>query len=584
MKKLPVTVTIPTHNNSRSFTIPSNVKSSPTVLKGGNSITSVSLSSLLTQQRSLLPTAANMQGSNAAKSTMEISQLVRKATPPASSTDAVSNRHAVSLSGSGMLTVTGRPIQSTPRPSSKNPQTITLHIPNTAMLKDSNKMRSAGPEIKLIGLLNQTGKSPISSPIHLSMQSKSAPGSPLSQSPTLVVTSKSDPPTPILTKIPEFGNGSNVPVSSALKDETSVEATTGSTLDAKTGSPVTSVKQLKPVASEGISESMNPQSSKNPNKGIKFSKPATVQTALIKSLTAASLSAQQQESISNLVGNQSSKKSVSSETKKLASNPSTVNQNSKRAKNGSSDMQKGEADDRHKQLHVAAKPTAVNGHKPVNSSMIKTRNKSTENHEETTGETATKSLAENRSTLKDKDSITEKSSLLTKSKTTGNTSMAADHAHMNIKSVAARIVRISLDNDELAKHGMKDQKFVSKDADITEIHGGTKASVASGAHRKEVENSNNSRKQVAVDAGTVSQEDAGAVKLTASSHLSNNNVTSQNRKRKIVDDVANRLDGCNDATTEEDHMGPSARKRLTRKSSSSDSEKQRVATPQKTEE
>ena len=74
------------------------------------------------------------------------------------------------------------------------------------------------------------------------------------------------------------------------------------------------------------------------------------------------------------------------------------------------------------------------------------------------------------------------------------------------------------------------------------------------------------------------------MKLTASSHLSNNNVTSQNRKRKIVDDVANRLDGCNDATTEEDHMGPSARKRLTRKSSSSDSEKQRVATPQKTEE
>eukprot|EP00794_Sanderia_malayensis_P005273 gene5273-5939_t len=190
MKNLPVTVTIPTYNNSsRGFNVSANSKSQAAV----KATTSVSSTLATGQQRLILSSTGHSQQTSAGKASAELSQLIRKVTPTSTGILEAVNSRQMSTSSS-MLTVTGRTIQTSPLSSTmKNAQTITLHIPNTAMLKDSQgQLKKSGSEIKLIGVLNQKGKSPMSSPIHFSVQSKSAPASPRTQSSNVQNASKSE--------------------------------------------------------------------------------------------------------------------------------------------------------------------------------------------------------------------------------------------------------------------------------------------------------------------------------------------------------------------------------------------------------
>lgn len=267
-RSTPVTITIPTYNTKGQGV--TSLKVSSVV---GNSIPTISASS---------QPIAKISHS---KSAIELSQLMKMGL--SSSTQTLNQPSAITSTASpATLTVTSRQLQGSSQRSMKNPQTITLHIPNSAMLKDHKNLKSSGSEIKFIGFLNQKGRSPMSSPIHFSVQSQSNPGSPKSQSPSLVLTSKSDPPSPNPIKI-------------IADKESDSQSTAGLKQQSKLPQAPASVSLSvpKPVTSSFMV--------KNGNSASKISKPTSIQTALLKSLTTVPFSAKQKESIANLLKSQS---------------------------------------------------------------------------------------------------------------------------------------------------------------------------------------------------------------------------------------------------------------------------------------
>ena len=268
LSSTPVTITIPTYNTTNQGMAP---------IKAG-SVLGSSNASRVAVAGSSHPTAKIAHS----KSAMELSQLMRKVSGPSLPSTASASRLSVASSSTSpaTLTVTSRQIQGTSRGVS-SPQTITLHIPNSAMLKDHKNLKSTGSEIKFIGFLNQKGRSPMTSPIHFSVQSRSNPGSPKSQSPSVMFTSKSDPPSPNPVKL--------------VKEK-----------DKETESqPISKQPEVpNPVISVSMSSPRQPATPKNGNAGSKICKPTTIQTALIKSLTSVSFSAKQKESIANLLKSQ----------------------------------------------------------------------------------------------------------------------------------------------------------------------------------------------------------------------------------------------------------------------------------------
>ena len=274
LRSTPVTITIPTYNASNQGIAALKVS---TVLGTNN----VSNSAVLGHSQTIAKTSQSKSGS-------DLSQLVNKSHgKPLLSAASTSRLSVCSSSASpATLTVSSRQIQGTSR-NMGNPQTITLHIPNSAMLKDHKNLKSAGSEIKLIGFLNQKGRSPMTSPIHFSVQSQSNPGSPKPQSPSVLFTSKSDPPSPNPGKV------------SRDKDK-EMEG------DPITGAKLPNVSQSVGPVSVSISKDLTqPLASKTGNSGgSKMCKPTTIQTALIKSLASVSFSPKQKESIANLLRNQ----------------------------------------------------------------------------------------------------------------------------------------------------------------------------------------------------------------------------------------------------------------------------------------
>ncbi|XP_065071597.1 KAT8 regulatory NSL complex subunit 3-like [Rhopilema esculentum] len=225
--------------------------------------------------------------------TIELSQFVKKPTLPASSSapSLATTRQPISLAAisnsPAKLTFTSRQIQGNAARGARSPQTITLHIPNSAMLKDHKGMKNNGSEIKLIGLLNQKRGSPMSSPIHFSVQSRSAPGSPQSQSPTIVFTSKAETTTAAQARVVNLNKVKDVTVNNAGNSSTGVTTFTPG------------IQSSVPVAKAVGADSLP----KKESSSIKVCKPGNIQTALIKSLTAASFSLKQKESIANLLKN-----------------------------------------------------------------------------------------------------------------------------------------------------------------------------------------------------------------------------------------------------------------------------------------
>ena len=224
------------------------------------------------------------------RSTIELSKFVKKSSLSASSSapSLATSRQPISLAAisnsPAKLTLTSRQIQGNSARGARSPQTITLHIPNSAMLKDHKGMKNNGSEIKLIGLLNQKRGSPMSSPIHFSVQSRSAPGSPQSQSPTIVFTSKAESTTAAQTRVVNLDKVKDVTVNNA-------------------GNSSTGVTTFTPGIQTSVSVTKTAGESKKESSSIKVCKPGNIQTALIKSLTAASFSLKQKESIANLLKN-----------------------------------------------------------------------------------------------------------------------------------------------------------------------------------------------------------------------------------------------------------------------------------------
>ena len=269
----PVTITIPTYNASSQGIAALKVS---TVL-GTNNVTK---SPVLGYSQTFTKTSQS-------KSASDLSQLVNKSHGKPLLSAASTSRLSIGSSSASpaTLTVSSRQIQGTSR-NMGNPQTITLHIPNSAMLKDPKNLKTTGSEIKFIGFLNQKGGSPMTSPIHFSVQSQSNPGSPKPQSPSVLFTSKSDPPSPNPGKI------------SRDKDK-EIES------DPLTSPKLPIVSQPVGPVSVSISKEPTPSlASKTGVAGSKICKPTTIQSALIKSLASVSFSAKQKESIANLLRNQ----------------------------------------------------------------------------------------------------------------------------------------------------------------------------------------------------------------------------------------------------------------------------------------
>lgn len=271
-RSTPVTITIPTYNTKSQVNASLKVSS---VRGSGNA--AVSTPPFMSH-----PSAKISQS----KSAVELSQSVPKSLVPSLPSAVSTGRLSVASSAANpaTLTVTSRQIQGSSHRGLRSPQTITLHIPNSAMLKDHKSLKSSGSEIKLIGFLNQKGNSPMSSPIHFSVQSKSNPGSPKPQSPSVFLTSKSDPPSPNPIKIIGTDKDAEAPTTTSLKQP--------AVSHASVPVPVSTPKQA------------TTSSAKNGSASSKIYKPTSIQSALIKSLTAVSFSAKQKESIAHLLKSQ----------------------------------------------------------------------------------------------------------------------------------------------------------------------------------------------------------------------------------------------------------------------------------------
>ena len=304
LRSTPVTITVPTYNSNSQGMASLKVSS---VLGG-------SYSSSLGHSH---PVAKTSQSRSAG----DLSQLVNKANgKPLVSTASTSRLPIGSPAASpATLTVSNRQIHGTPR-NVGSPQTITLHIPNSAMLKDQKHIKATGSEIKLIGFLNQKGRSPMTSPIHFSVQSQSNPGSPKRQSPAVLFASKSDPPSPNPGRtVKDKGKEVIPPATSISLSSLSLPASPvpqpGGHLSQLVGSvpqpvgpgPQSVRSSSQPVGSVSIAiskELVATLASKTGDAGSIVCKPATIQTALIKSLANVSFSAKQKESIANLLKNQ----------------------------------------------------------------------------------------------------------------------------------------------------------------------------------------------------------------------------------------------------------------------------------------
>lgn len=291
-KNTPVTITIPTHTKSHSSNSPLSLD------KPLAKITRVFSSNTAGKPNTIAVTSSSQPNSQLSKlgisqAAVDLSKIIKKATSAVPTPTPV-KRQTISISATtaspAKLTVTSRSIQNHANRGNKNPQTITLHIPNTAMLKDHKNLRGSGSEIKLIGLLNQQGRSPLSSPIHFSVQSKSAPGSPQPHSPSIVFTPKSGPPTPTHTPPP---TKQVVDLESKITGKQIV-----STSKETAGQSHATVQVTGPKPASASSES------KNGSPAVKFTMASNIQSALIKSLSTATLSAKQKESIAHLLKNQ----------------------------------------------------------------------------------------------------------------------------------------------------------------------------------------------------------------------------------------------------------------------------------------
>ena len=277
LRSTPVTITIPTYNTNSQGMAALKVSS----VLGGS--TGPPNSTTLGHSQ---PIAKIGQS----KSTNDLSQLMNKTRGKPTLSAASTGRLSIGSSSTSpaTLTVSSRQIQGTTR-SMGNPQTITLHIPSSAMLKDNKNLKPAGPEIKFIGFLNQKGRSPMSSPIHFSVQSQSNPASPKSQSPSILFTSKSDPPSPNPVKVTKGRD----------KEMESQSVTSLKTPNVPLSTAPVSLAIPKELASS--------LACTTGNLGSKIAKPTTIQTALIKSLASVPFSPKQKESLSNLLKNQNLK-------------------------------------------------------------------------------------------------------------------------------------------------------------------------------------------------------------------------------------------------------------------------------------
>jgi len=304
LRSTPVTITIPTYNSNSQGMASLKV----------SSVLGSSYNSSLGHSH---PIAKTIQS----KSASDLSQLVNKANGKALVSTASASRLSIGsqVASPATLTVSNRQIQGTPR-NVGSPQTITLHIPNSAMLKDQKHVKATGSEIKLIGFLNQKGRSPMTSPIHFSVQSQSNPGSPKRQSPAVLFASKSDPPSPNPGRIVKDKGKEVIPPATNFS-LSSVPLTAGpvSQPAGPLSQPVGSVSQPVGSGSQSVRASSQPVgsvsiaiskefvatlASKTGEAGSTVCKPTTIQTALIKSLANVSFSAKQKESIANLLKNQ----------------------------------------------------------------------------------------------------------------------------------------------------------------------------------------------------------------------------------------------------------------------------------------
>ena len=291
-KNTPVTITIPTHTKSHSSNSPLSLdKPQAKVTRVFSSNTAGKANTIAVTSSSQLDSQHSKLGISQAA--VDLSKIIKKATS-GMPVPTPFKRQTISISTTtaspAKLTVTSRSIPNHANKGSKNPQTITLHIPNTAVLKDHKNLKGSGSEIKLIGLLNQKGTSPLSSPIHFSVQSKSAPGSPQPHSPSIVFTPKSGPPTPTHTP---------PPTKQAIDLESKI-----------TGKQSVSISKEAPGQSSatvqitGSKPATASAESKNGSPAVKFTMASNIQSALIKSLSTATLSAKQKESIAHLLKNQ----------------------------------------------------------------------------------------------------------------------------------------------------------------------------------------------------------------------------------------------------------------------------------------
>ena len=197
---IPVTFTIPISNLQGHITLTSTLsKGATSIVSTPKPLTSVpTLSSIGNQQKLILSTTSVNSGRmlNQQPSTNKASVVKQ----PAATSSAVGNRiirsvsvpSSIANSSPARVTVKSRQVSTGLTNVGKTPATITLHIPSSAVLNDPKLLKGGGSsEIKLIGLLNTKGsRSPLSSPVHFSVQSRSAPASPLG-SPQGVNLSKS---------------------------------------------------------------------------------------------------------------------------------------------------------------------------------------------------------------------------------------------------------------------------------------------------------------------------------------------------------------------------------------------------------
>lgn len=169
VRKVPVTLTIPISRLPTNL----NLISSSATSKG---INVPALSAYLAQQKFVLSTTKSSSLSSGKTSVLLSPNVGRKLVTVSTN---ISSKTTTSITNVHLKnSVLTSPVLSS-KSAVKGTATITLHLPNQALLKDPKVLKKAASDIKLVGVLSQQSKPGISSPVNFStLRSSSVPRTP----------------------------------------------------------------------------------------------------------------------------------------------------------------------------------------------------------------------------------------------------------------------------------------------------------------------------------------------------------------------------------------------------------------------